>query len=868
MRGSCYSLLSLFVGLLFLSANALALDCGGQTVPESGDWMVNGSVACTGKDIVLNGSLLISGSGSLTLDGSTLGFNSTADGEFGIESNGTLIVQSSAIESGSRYAYHFVSNPGAVLIIRDSWVRDCGHGSPDDGGRGLRVRSGGASITNTTFEDNYVALFINSSNCNVSGNRMITNRDGLGAHGPGNAISRNLISGNAGMGITGLGGEDVVFEHNVVLNNSGQGLPLMDLNGSVVNNNSFANNTAGGFGVSGNGNSVTGNVITSNQGQGIRVMDSENATLHGNILIGNEYGLLLRNVRNSMVTDNECNMSGEYDVYMLSFESGVFNGTYTTLVKKWSLDLAVVDTGSDPLEGADVLITNNLTGVAFSGTTGIDGTIGTLFLEEMEENESGAFVYNPYAVNVSMSGYHGNATGFNLTSDVSLTIVLNSTNGTGGLDGTNATLSLEITSPLNKTYLKGDVDENETIALIVTGDANMTSCSYGIVNLTQDMDKNGTRTFTAILDFSELAGTYSVSVDCTSEEGATNSTEVVMTYFPHECMNSDDCEADEECGFYSNTCVDIICECGEIVNHRCNPYECCEDSDCGDDEECNMTAHECIPVDCLCPEKVYDHRCNIEPGYCCSDLQCGEKEVCDLGENECISRTLSFSLPESPAVGDRVSITVYDQNSDPVDNAKIVVNYPDADPVPEPETYYTDTGGIATFEVRYPGRMEVTARKGGHYTESHTAEVPEPFNVFFLLQVVVLMGAVAGIAVVSLKLLRGGGLSGVSLSLGPLSFGKSPLLLEKTVSGKRVMLIIRNRTEKRLTNITVRDSVPSGSFTKAAMTPKVERLDEENDVLTWEIISLAPKEEVDIEYTAESFNEGFSVKYKGKEYKA
>ncbi len=82
------------------------------------------------------------------------------------------------------------------------------------------------------------------------------------------------------------------------------------------------------------------------------------------------------------------------------------------------------------------------------------------------------------------------------------------------------------------------------------------------------------------------------------------------------------------------------------------------------------------------------------------------------------------------------------------------------------------------------------------------------------------------------------------------------------------MLKIRNKTKKTLQDVTVRDSVPRGAFIRSRIMPKVEQWTSGSDVLTWEILRLAPNEEVDIEYDARSTHKGFSVKHNEKEYRA
>ena len=90
--------------------------------------------------------------------------------------------------------------------------------------------------------------------------------------------------------------------------------------------------------------------------------------------------------------------------------------------------------------------------------------------------------------------------------------------------------------------------------------------------------------------------------------------------------------------------------------------------------------------------------------------------------------------------------------------------------------------------------------------------------------------------------------------------------MEKNVSGTTVMLSIRNTTKKTLEGVTVRDSVPDGSFISCPIVPKIQQLGP-TSTLTWEILQLGPREEVTIRYETYHSNRGFSVTYAGKEYR-
>ena len=820
--------------------------------PVTGDWFVNETESCSGTTIVLDGSLLVNESGELTLQNSVLKLNSSYDGEFGIEVNGSLSVLSSRIETNAIEAYAFFSDPGAKLEIKDSYIYDCGYSTSDARKLGVYIGSDGANVTNTTFSLNRIALLVFSDNNNISNNRILSNYGGLVSNGSDNLITGNIIKGNTEGGIITIVGENVFLEHNVIEDNAGSGFPEMELKYSVINNNTFVNNTGGGFGVMGNNNNITDNNITSNGGTiaGFVLTNSQNTRVEGNTILENFIGLYLQFTKDTLVKDNLCNMSEKYDVFMLSTESTTFENTdYTTLIKKWILDVMVVDMNGSSVENANVMINDNFTTTAFSGNTNLDGEVVTI-LDEKIENESGNFSFNPYSINVTKPGYFGNFMEFNITDDLSLQITLNSTGEEPPPVEENFTVT--IVSPTNSTYIKNDLTANGTLKLEVTSGKNMTSCNYSVNNTTNVLYGVTPKLLRAYLNVSGMEGPYELSIECVSFENITNSSSVHFTIYPtRECVSHDDCENTQICANYH--CVDLDCDCGYAEDHECVYYECCEDDDCDEDEFCDTETNTCEDVPCPCPEKIIDHECQMEVGYCCSGFQCDDNEECI--NHGCVERTLSLDISGEFVLGQNISILVLDQNGDPVGNVKIKVSYSETDP-PVLEEYYTNSEGIAEIPIKHWGRVNFNADKGGYVATSASGEVPAPFDWLFLVQIIVLIGCVAGIVIVGLKFLKG----------GKIGLGGGPLKLEKTVSGSRVMLKIKNKTGKRMQNITIRDYVPRRAFIRCGLNPKVEPFDRARDLLTWEILKLDPKEEVTIEYETRQATKGFFVKFHGKEY--
>jgi parallel beta-helix repeat protein len=824
--------------------------------PTTGDWFINETVVCLSENIVLNGSLLINASGSLILENSILQFNSSFNGQFGIENNGSLKIINSSIQNSteSNKAYFFISNAGGKIEIKDSEIRGCGFNTQTLSKQGVFIKSSDSNITNTTFISNYIGLAIYSSNNNISKNNFIYNQKIFTVMGSNNTISDNIIKNNF-LGSIYVLGDNLIFERNVFENNSGSELWGIYVNNSLISNNTIVNNTAN-FLISGRINEVSKNLIFSNK-YGLVITNGENITISNNTITDNKnHGLFLNLTKNVQIYDNLINKSEYYDIYMLSaVNTSFFNTNYTSLVKKWILDIEVVDENNEAVGDANVTIQNNLTQIVFSGLTDGDGKIPIQSLSEFEKNMSGDFSFNPHTIKIKKGGYKENITRFNLTGDTYLKILIKKE-----IPEDELIFNFTIISPLNETYLKYNLTNGSLLLLKVISEKNMSWCNYSFgLEPTEFYALNAinNKTFQAYINVTIMQGVFRLNFICNSSYNVTNTSSVYFTLYPtYECLTNYECASDEKCE--AHKCKKLQCECGEAVNHQCVYYECCYDNNCNSTSKCNTNTHKCEPVSCACPERIINHNCDIPVGYCCNDNLCGVNQTCI--NHQCVNRSLSFELPERISVGENITIMVFDQNNNPVNSARIIVKY--LDQVNEDnemiiEEYYTESDGYATIPIKYSGRVEFVARKEGYYLSAKTIEVREPFNIFFALEVIVLFLACVGIVVSLLTLKRKG------FRLGE----RGPLKLEKTVSGDLVFLRIKNKTRKRLEEIIVHDLVPKGSFIGSKIMPKIEAFDTRDDILTWELLQLLPKEEVVIEYRTRYAHKGFWVVFEGKEYR-
>jgi len=755
------------------------------TPPESGDWVVNETIICSSETIILNGSLLINESGNLTLDNSELRFNSSFDGEFGVENNGTLRILSSTLRSETDHAYTFVSNPGAKLEIHGSHIRDCGYYDSHITKQGAYINSDGSVITDSNISDNLNGLLLVGS-------------------------------------------------------------------GLIVDNNTVTHNQLAGLFISGDDNNITNNSVSHNGFGGISIINSKNLRIEGNVILENGlpgfggYGIELTLTEDVSLINNLVNNSIDYDIYMFSALHTTFaNTNYTTLWKGWYLNVTVLDTEGNPVDNAEVVITNNLSEVVLSDVTESEGKIVTFQTEELK-NVTGIFRFNPYTVNVTKSN-HSSVITINLTENMDVEVILET-----NLSANVSALLLTIVSPENNSvYFGSDLVNASLLLLEVETSTNVSSCSYMldstvVASLSEVTPKNF-RSYINVSDFIE--GEYIITFLCESET-LENTSKVIFSVYPErECLSDIDCEDDENCTNFE--CVKLLCECGYPSGHECVYYECCENNDCEDDEFCDLETHECEEVQCDCgvPE---DHTCVFPyPDYCCEDSHCDVNQTCDVLNHKCVTQILYVYVPERIVQGETIKVYVRDQNNRSVSGASITITYPSSGHM---YFFSSDVNGTAEIPVNESGNLQISARKPNYFTGSASVRVAAAFDwLFFFAVFIVIFLAILLPILYKKRVFLGLGLGG-------------PLRLEKTTSGRSVMLRIKNRTKDTLKLLTVVDHVPKGAFIGCSVMPEIEPVDAETDRLKWVILQLNPGEEIRIEYEAAGFYKGFSVEFAGKRY--
>lgn len=256
------------------------------------DWMVDTNLTVSNQTIFLEGDLIVTGTGGLTLEGVTLFMNNSYDGQYMIEvQNGGFlnITKGCIIRSiNPNFGFMFWVRPGSHFVMRESLLREAGWDATNPG---LILASSNSIVENNTIMYGYygIRLSLPSKNTFVGNNTIIQNTVGivlyLDAPSTNNLIYGNEIAYN-GQGIRIDFSFLNVIEKNVIHSNSGVGIKS---GGSgqwnIYGNNTLYNNLRG-IDAIGNYDLLIGNNISSSRQEGIYVLGT-NITLKGNQMWNN-----------------------------------------------------------------------------------------------------------------------------------------------------------------------------------------------------------------------------------------------------------------------------------------------------------------------------------------------------------------------------------------------------------------------------------------------------------------------------------------------------------------------------------------------------------------------------------------------------
>ncbi|UCD03243.1 MAG: hypothetical protein JSV63_01230 [Candidatus Aenigmatarchaeota archaeon] len=398
---------------------------------------------------------------------------------------------------------------------------------------------------------------------------------------------------------------------------------------------------------------------------------------------------------------------------------------------------------------------------------------------------------------------------------------------------------IDIQQPLNKTYWNTDsfdvyVNTNLDVVdcelyLLFFGD----SSPRGPFGMVEESSKVWSYNMTDVDE-----GSYSLTVGCTDTVGLYNSSTVQFTIREDECENNETgiCTGAEQC--VNSLCVDIICTgCTYADEHRCKPYECCSDDDCLETQKC--VSEVCVEISCDCGY-IEDNICFEYE--CCSNFDCGNNEECNTVTHECVQKNLTLLFPAAAIVGEEFRIVLVDQNNEPVEGAKIRIEYRSG----IEESYTTDDAGVVTLIPKEAGQIIVKADLAGFDRKIATFDITPGIDIA---------------AIILLILVAAAGLTGFFYwkTLPPLS-------LKKVVEGQNVLLRIKNRTDEYMDNVMILDSVPRGAFVTSGLMPRIEDMGNVSN-LTW-VATLSEDEEITINYQAVQTGENFFVRVGDDEYES
>jgi hypothetical protein len=393
--------------------------------------------------------------------------------------------------------------------------------------------------------------------------------------------------------------------------------------------------------------------------------------------------------------------------------------------------------------------------------------------------------------------------------------------------------NIDIETPLSKTYWGTD-----SLDILVRLNMDASRCEFYLDSEGPTaLHKYNSRTW--YYNMSGVgAGDYTLLIRCDDTSGFSNSSSVSFTLRAGECEDNETgiCTDTQQC--INHECVDIECgDCEYAEDHRCKSYECCSDDDCLAVQHC--VSHECLAVSCECG-KIEGHKC-VEY-ECCSNFDCDINEECDKETHTCFKRALTILAPDSIVAGEEITISLVDQDMEPVLGAKIKVEYKSG----IMESLTTDEDGSVSLVARESGPIIIMADLAGYDRETITAEVTPGIDLTAVFMLLILMVA--------------GGTGFFYWKHMP------PLSLKKEVKGQAVVLRVKNRSGEYIENVLISDTVPRGAFISCGLTPRMENLGNETS-LSW-FATLNEGEEIVINYQAVQTSDKFLVRAGDDEYES
>ncbi|MGQ4914412.1 MAG: NosD domain-containing protein [Candidatus Asgardarchaeia archaeon] len=216
---------------------------GNVQPPSKGDWIINDTIIVEDSELIINGSILIYGNGSLILKNSKIYMNLNSDGQYRIDvcEGGNLTIINSVITAyNPDYSYYIMVYSGAKFLMDNSELSYAGYIS--DYRSGLWINTKNAIIQNSRIHDCFFGVFIDSTEritfinntiygCNY-GAYILDCTDLI--------IANNTIMNND-FGIHFETCREIFFYNNTLANNTYFGAYFMLCSPSAILNNTFVN---------------------------------------------------------------------------------------------------------------------------------------------------------------------------------------------------------------------------------------------------------------------------------------------------------------------------------------------------------------------------------------------------------------------------------------------------------------------------------------------------------------------------------------------------------------------------------------------------------------------------------------------------
>ena len=196
------------------------------------------------------------------------------------------------------------------------------------------------------------------------------------------------------------------IENCIFLDNGGNGIYSQSSSNNLIINIDASLNVRGIMISYGSGNNVSRSNIHSNDNEGMRLTYTTN-----NYIIDT----LINASPGDEVYADDTSSSNNYFINTTFDKNNISVNGNTVIWVRWYLQVQVKDMSENPVQGADVNITDSYNSLKFSGLTNSTGHITRQVLNEYNQTSSGKNFFTNYTINVSKSGYVANQTHENLT---------------------------------------------------------------------------------------------------------------------------------------------------------------------------------------------------------------------------------------------------------------------------------------------------------------------------------------------------------------------------------------------------------------------------------------------------------------------